>query len=347
MKKPFKPYQLKTLLLSFLPSCPPALCLLVSTMGLVVPSCNNEIDPISPDSQVYPVVYSVLEVNRDTLAVRVTHSFQGRGSALDYARFEDSLYYPYARVWLEKWNGDLRVAKAELVKTRLSPKVPGIFVEDPNWQFIVIRSPDTETLFSGTLSNLEYHLSVEIPGIPLICASTKAYPQAQLQSPRLSFTSNLFLDPLQFEWSNPAPYSEMYFRMYYSDIYQDTSINRTLSWREYHSVVQENRVIESVFGQDLMKRIAGQVKNDPLVKYRHVTAFQIVIVGIPEDLYDYRQMIAVAPSDQIGFPMTNMINAIGLFTSQTLVAFNLPIDSRSQDSIMNGKHTKHLNFRFY
>ncbi|MFH0761600.1 MAG: hypothetical protein V2A67_08875 [Bacteroidota bacterium] len=316
-------------------------------MGLVFSSCNNELDPLSPDFQTYPVVYSVLEVNRDTLAVRVTHSFRGRGSALDYARIEDSIYYPDARVWLEKWNGDLRVAKAELVKTRLSPKIPGIFVEDPNWQFIVIRTPDTETLFSGTLSNLEYHLSVEIPGIPLICASTKAYPQAQLQSPRLSFTSNLFQDPLQFEWSNPAPYSELYFRMYYSDVYQDTSISRTLSWREYHSAVQENRAIESVFGQDMMKRIAGQVKNDPLVRYRHVTGFQVVIVGIPEDLYDYRQMIAIAPSDQIGFPVTNMINAIGLFTSQTLVAFDLPIDARSRDSIMNGKYTKHLKFRYY
>lgn len=315
--------------------------------GLAGWSCNNEIDPLSPDFQVYPVVYSVLEVNRDTLAVRVTHSFQGRGSALDYARFEDSLYYPNARVWLEKWNGDLRVAKAELVKTRLSPKVPGIFVEDPNWQYIVIRSPDTETLFSGTLANLEYHLSVEIPGIPLICANTKAYPQAQLLSPRLSFTSNLFQDPLQFEWSNPAPYSEFYFRMYYSDVYQDTSISRTLSWREYHSVVKENRTIESVFGQEIMKRIAGQVKNDPLVRYRHVTAFQVVILGIPEDLYDYRKMIAIAPSDQIGFPVTNMVNAIGLFTSQTLVAFDLPIDQRSRDSITGGQFTRHLNFRFY
>jgi hypothetical protein len=347
MNNTFKPYQLKTLSLSFLPSCPSALCLIFCALSLVLSSCANELDPLSPDSQTYPVVYSVLEVNRDTLAVRVTHSFRGRGSAFDYARFEDSVYYPDARVWLEKRNGDMRVAKAELVKTRLSPKVPGVFVEDPNWQFIVVRSPETDILFTGTVSDLEYHLTVEVPEKPLICASTRAYPQATLLSPRLSFTSNLFQDPLQFEWTNPAPYSEFYFRMYYSDVYQDTSISRTISWREYHSAVPEEKVIESVFGQDIMKRIAGQVKNDPLVSYRHVTAFQIVIVGIPQDLYDYRRMIAIAPSDQVGFPVTNMVNAIGLFTSQTLVAFDLPIDQRSRDSISGGKYTRHLNFRFY
>jgi hypothetical protein len=320
---------------------------IIAVAGMSGWSCSNELNPLSPDFQTYPVVYSVLEVHRDTLAVRVTRSFLGKGSALDLARIEDSVYFPDARVWLEKWNGDFRVARAELVKAELSPKESGIFIEKPNWEYIVVRSNETETLFSGSLSSLEYHLTVEIPGMPLIYASAKAYPQAYLQSPRLSFNTNLFLDPLQFEWTNPAPYSELYFRMYYSDVYQDTSINRSLSWREYHSAVAENRAIESVFGQDMMKRIAAQVKSDPQVRYRHVTGFQVVIVGIPADLFDYRNMIENAPSDQIGFPVTNMVNAIGLFTSQTLIAYDLTLDSGSCDSIMNGRFTRHLNFRFY
>jgi hypothetical protein len=272
---------------------------------------------------------------------------RGEGSALDYARIEDSVYFPDARVWLEKWNGDLRVAKTELFKTELPAKVPGIFIEKPNWQYIVIRSPETETLFTGSLQNLEYHLSVEIPGMPLIFAKAKAYPTAKLTWPRLTSTVNFFLDPLQFKWDNSAPYSELYFRMFYTDVYQDTTIARSLNWREYHSVSPESGAMESIFGQDMMKRIAGQVKNDPLVRYRHVTGFQAVIVGIPADLFDYRQMITIAPSDQIGFPATNIINGIGLFTSQTLAAFDLDVDLSSRDSIMNGQYTRHLNFRYY
>jgi hypothetical protein len=34
-----------------------------------------------------------------------------------------------------------------------------------------------------------------------------------------------------------------------------------------------------------------------------------------------------------------MINGIGLFTSQTIRAFNLDPDPRSRDSLMNGKYT--------
>jgi len=331
--------------MNLLPPLDKGLVILVISGWLA--SCNNDLEILATDYTVYPVVYSVLEVHRDTLAVRLTKTFRGSGSALDYARIGDSVYFPEARVWLEKRNGDLRVARAELIRSDLRAKSPGVFLEKPNWQYIVIRSPETEALFTGSLSALEYHLSVEIPGMPLIFAKTKAYPPAELTAPRLTSTVNFFLDPLQFAWKNSAPFSELYFRMYYSDVYQDTAIARSLNWRDYHSVYPEDAASESVFGQDMMKRIASQVKNDPRVIYRHVTAFQVVIVGIPADLHDYRLMAEIVPSDQIGFPVTNIVNGIGLFTSQTLAAFNLDIDFRSRDSIMFGQYTKHLYFRYY
>jgi hypothetical protein len=58
-------------------------------------------------------------------------------------------------------------------------------------------------------------------------------------------------------------------------------------------------------------------------------------------------MLQVQPPDQIGFPVTNITNGIGLFTSQTITAFELQLDDKSKDSIMFGQHTKQFNFRFY
>jgi len=316
--------------------------------GLILISCDNELDIQLPGSRNVPVVYSVLELHRDTLCVRVTKTFTAPGSALDYTGIADSLYYPSPRVWLEKWNGNFRVNKAELTKTDQISRLPGLFVERPNWNFILVRSPETETIFTGSVLNQEYHLTVEIPGLPLIFAKTMAYAVAHLTAPRTSGSMlNLFYDPIEFTWKTDAPYSELYFRLYYSDVYQDTAISRCASWRDFHTMKPDDVNLDPVFGQDLMKRIAGQVKNDPRVMYRPITAFQVVLVGIPADLFDYRLMSQTQPPDQAGYPITNIVNGIGLFTSQTIKAFDLNPDPKSRDSIMNGQFTRHLNFTYY
>ena len=321
--------------------------LIIGLTGLAGSSCDNELVIQLPGSRNLPVVYSVLELHRDTLCVRLTKTFSGTGSALDYARIGDSVYYPAARVWLEKWNGDFRVNKAELTKTDRYSRLSGIFPEKPNWNYILVRSPETETIFSGSVANQEYHLTIEIPGLPLVFAKTMAYPAARLTLPRISATINLFLDPLEFTWISEAPYSELYFRLYYSDVYPDTAIARCAMWREFHTIKPGDAYKELIYGQDFMKRIAGQVKDDRRVSYRHITGLQTVVAGIPADLFDYRLMLQVQPPDQAGFAVGNIINGIGLFTSRTITAFNLDPDPKTRDSIMNGQYTKQLNFKYY
>lgn len=320
--------------------------LFVST-GFIAFSCNNELEPQSPDQMTIPVVYGVLELHRDTLSIRVTKTFSGPGSALDYARIGDSVYFPSARAWLEKWNENFRVNRAEMTKTDLNSRLPGRFPEHPNWNYVLVRSPETETFFTGTVRNQEYHLTVEIPGLPLIFAKTSAYPAARLTQPRLTGTLNLFMNPIQFAWKTEAPYSELYFRLFYYDVFPDSSIARCACWREYHTISLTDPASESVYGQDIMKRIAGQVHRYPGVSYRPITGFQVVVAGIPADLYDYRLMSQTQPPDQAGFPITNIINGIGLFTSQTISVFDLDPDPRSRDSIMNGQYTKQLNLKYY
>jgi hypothetical protein len=259
--------------------------------GFIAFSCENDIDPRSNDGVTIPVVYSVIELHRDTLSVRVTKTFSGPGSALDYARIGDSVYFPVARVWLEKWNGNFRVNKAELSKVDLNSRPPGIFPDRPNWNYILVRSPETETIFTGSVLNQEYHLTVEIPGMPLIFAKTRAYPAARLTLPRICGTINLFLDPLEFTWNTEAPYSELYFRLSYSDVYPDTTIPRSISWREFHNMKPGEKYRDLIFGQDIMKRIAGQIIGDRLVTYRRFTSLQAVVASIPADLFDYRLML--------------------------------------------------------
>ena len=321
--------------------------LFLGATGLSGLSCSNELEVQLPASKNIPVVYSVLELHRDTLSVRVTKTFSGVGSAIDNANVGDSVYYPTARVWLEKWNGNFRVNKAELTKTDAETRLPGIFPTRPNWNYILVRSPETETIFTGSVLNQEYHLTVEIPGLPLIFAKTMAYPGARLTLPRISGMINLFLNPLEFSWQSEAPYTELYFRMFYTDVYDDNTIERTVSWREYHTMKPFDLSQDFVYGQDMMKRIAGQVKPDRLVNYRRITGFQTVVVGIPSDLFNYRLMSQVQPPDQAGHIITNITNGIGLFTAMTLNAWDLQLDLKTKDSIMNGQYTKHLNFKYY
>jgi hypothetical protein len=321
--------------------------LILFLAGYSTVSCDNEFDTQSPDYKSIPVVYGILELHRDTLCVRVTKTFAGSGSAYTSARIEDSVYFPAARVWLEKWNGDFRVNKAELTRTNLNSRVSGIFSERPNWNYILLRSPETETIFTGSVQNQEYHLSIEIPGLPLIFAKTTAYPSARLNLPRLSGTVNLFLNPLEFSLKTEAPYSELYFQLFYSDVYADTTIARCATWREYHKTKPTDPSSDFVYGNDLMKRIAGQISPDRKVSYRRVSRLEAVVVGIPADLYDYRLMVQVQPPDQGGFAITNIVNGTGLFTSQTINSYVLDPDPRTRDSIMNSQYTKHLNLKYY
>lgn len=318
--------------------------LVVVILGPVGWSCNNDLVVQSSDNKELPVISGVLELQRDTQYIRITRSFTGFASGLTSAKMEDSVYFPEARIWLEKWNGDQIVSKAELVKAKVKPRSSGIFLSTPNWYYILVRSPENEPLFTGTQS---YHLTAEIPGLPLVYAQTAAYPHALLHKPKLTFKLNLFMDPLDFEWSTRAPYEEFYFRLLYTDVYQDTAIAHKTDWREYHSTKNTRNGSVSVFGQDLMKRIAVNIRNNPAVIYRYVTHLQIVVVGISGELYDYREMSQTLPTDQIGYPVTNIVNGIGLFCSQTETTFDLEIDQRSKDSIMNGQYTRHLNLRFY
>lgn len=321
--------------------------LMIGLAGLSTLSCDNELIVQLPGTESLPVVYSVLELHRDTLCVRVTKTFSVESSALDYTTVEDSLYYPEARVWLEKWNGNLRVNKAELTRINSAPRENGIFTKSPNWNYILVRSTETETIFTGTVATQEYHLTVEIPGKPLIFAKTMAYSSARLTAPRLTATQNLFLNPLEFAWKSDAPYTELYFKLLYTDVFADTSMERVAIWREYHTARPNDPYQDFIFGQDIMKRIAGNIKADARVDYRHITGFQAVVVGIPTDLFDYRLMAQAQPPDQAGYIITNIVNGLGMFTSQTLNTFDLNPDPKSRDSIMSGQYTKHLNFKWY
>ncbi|MDD4646034.1 MAG: hypothetical protein PHY99_08605, partial [Bacteroidales bacterium] len=204
----------------------------VVILGPVSWSCNNDLVVQSSDYNVLPVISGVLELQRDTQYIRLTRSFTGFTSALNSAKMEDSIYFPEARVWLEKWNGDQIVSKAELVKTKVIPRSSGIFLTAPNWYYILVRSPENEPLFTGDQS---YHLTAEIPGLPLVYAQTPVYSHAKLLEPRLTYEINLFKNPLCFSWSTGAPYEELYFKLKYTDVYQDTTIARSIKWREYHS----------------------------------------------------------------------------------------------------------------
>jgi hypothetical protein len=320
---------------------------LIVPAGLSLSSCSNDLDPQSPEFTRWPVVYSVLELHRDTLSVRVTRTFTGTASAMESAQAEDSLYFPQARVWLERWNGKFLAGRAELSRVNLDARNEGKFMRSPNWIYILVRAPETEILFTGSINDQEYHLSIEIPEMPLVFSSTRAYPPARMLRPNPTIKNNLFLNPLDFTWVTPAPFSELWFRFYYTDVYAGNEIQRSISWREYHNLEPDRGGTESIFGQDFMRRIAGQMRPDRMVLYRHITGFQAVVAGIPEDLHDYRLMLQVQPPDQIGFPVTNITNGIGLFTSQTITAFELQLDDKSKDSIMFGQHTKQFNFRFY
>lgn len=311
-------------------------------------SCSNELDPILTGPAT-PVVYALLDAEDSLARVKLSKTFTLiNGFETDLVP-ADSLRFPEARVWLERWNGDYLYLRAELERED-SPREPGLFPSAPNPVYNLALTEESLRIFEPPhhLDIDRIKLIVEIPGFPLIYSQVKPLPAPVFKSPREGIKLGMFGDDgISPKWTSSPNvyYTEGYIGIEYTDHYDETDSLRFVRWREYHAdATMQNPSPFIVQGTDFLKRMAFYVGNDPQVRYRTFDKVWIYIHCSDENFFEFRNRSGISPIDQTGLPFSNLVNAIGLFSATaTGKRFFYP-DYYSLSQICNSEYTKHLRF---
>jgi len=315
---------------------------------IVLISCDNELDPIVKGPPL-PVVYALLDAEDSVAKVRLSKTFILEEGFETETVPRDSIMFPDARVWLERWNGDYLYLRSELSREDLARK-PGLFPTFPNPIYYLPLNDETARIFEPPkYKELDLiKLIVEIPGFPLIYSQIKPLSSPHIIAPRSGSRVTLFGEEgLRPKWSSSpqAYYTEGYIGIEYTDFFADSDSTRHVQWREYHadaSMLNPSPFI--IYGEDFLKRTAFYVGTNPMVRYRKLIRIWITIYCTDENFYDYLTRSNVTPIDQTGLPYSNLVNAIGIFSATaTTKKWFLP-DYYTLDRLSNSDETKHLRF---
>lgn len=313
-------------------------------------SCETEFDPVLYTDPT-PVVYSLID-NADTAHwVKLTKSFIMDKGVTTNNISTDSLGFPGAKVFLERWNGDYIFDRAELQSYEI-PRDEGLFPKTPNHLYYLPKNANTQGLFSDPNPNDIVKLIIDIPGLPVVYSEAVSPTPITVSIPRRNGESPYLYGEKVWEitWRTYAYYTELFLEFCYFDHYSDSVIAKSTTWRESHSIPNPTYKYiktyrEPIGGQHLMIRIAGNLQiPDKQVRYRSFDRIKIHYYSTDESVYTHNLTSLVRSIDQTGIQFNNIVNGLGLFGTRSREERWIELDYVSMDSLAKGRYTKDLGF---
>lgn len=324
-------------------------------------SCEDDIDITAPYKDI-AVVYGLLDRNDTTHYIRIQKCFLVDDNAYGFAANADSNYYPTSLLAyiLEYNSSGSKIDSIYLTRTiNEFPMDTGLFDENNN-----ILYKGTKVLNAANT----YRLVIIKPNGDTVSASTKLCSNIIMPPPPMfvNFETNSGPnEPEQvYTWaSDPNAFFyqlSMYFN--YEEWIGDDSLNpvpqkvaRNFAFfkpspdMECFSNTICFKVTKSQFYSILLWNIPADPVGTPTSQIRHRRSVSVdvkISVGAP-DLYYYIRF----NEPNLGYVQktstyTNLNNGIGIFSARTTAAYlNIPIYQATEDSIIYGQKTHHLNFQ--
>ncbi len=309
-------------------------------------SCEKDFDPVLPMAPV-PVVYGLLD-NSDTAHwIKLSKSFILNKGLTSQNISTDSLIFPGARVFLERWNGDYIFDRAELIPYDI-PRDDGLFPSTPNPQFYLPKNDENFGLFSDPNPNDIVKLIVDIPGLPVVYSQAVPLRGMRVMNPRKGGESASFFGDKSFEikWSADGAYHEMFLEFCYTDHYYDSVCQKSVSWKEFHSIPGYHHSPFSYYltGPNLMIKIAANLDPDKTVRFRTFDKIKVHFYSCDNILYTYRLTNLVKSLDHSGIQYNNIVNGLGLFGARSKAETWFTLGYIELDSLSKGQYTKDLGF---
>ena len=318
--------------------------LLFSFLGLFI-SCETDFDPIYR-SEPIPVCYAFLDAEDSIARVRLSKTFILEDAFKQDNIPSDSLEFPDARVWLERWNGDYLYLRAELMQS-YQAREPGLFPSSPNPIFILPKDENTARIFDPPNQKDLIKLIIDIPGYPLVYSQLSPLRPASISFPRKNGERITFysIEGFMPKCKVYSYYQEGWIGIEYTDHYADSDILRTAWWREYHSDSSMfNPPPFKVTSEEFLMKAGIFIPDDDAVRYRTFHKVWIKIFGADRNYYEYNLRAQVSPIDQSGLPYSNLVNAIGLFAATSSTKKWGVLNYFMKDSLCYSQYTRHLKF---
>jgi len=309
--------------------------------------CEKDFDPVLP-AETVPVVYGLLD-NSDTAHwIKLSKSFILDKGVITQNISTDSLVFPGARVFLEKWNGDYIFDRAELIPYDI-PREDGLFPSTPNPHFYLPKNDNTIGLFSDPNPNDVVKLIIDIPGLPVVFSQTVPLKSINIVKPRKGGEKPYLFgdDPFEIKWTANGSYHEMYLEFCYSDNYKDSVQQKSASWREFHSIPgydSGTSLTDYISGTNLMIKIAANLDPDKNIRFRTFDKIKVHFYSCDGMLYTFRLTNLVKSLDHTGVQFNNIVNGMGLFGSRSKAETWFRLGFVELDSLAKGQFTKDLGF---
>lgn len=322
--------------------------ILVSMILLGFASCANDLVVMAPYTGM-PVVYCILNQKDSVHYLRLEKSFLGEDNAYEMARQTDSIYYPGASVFLERWaDGEI---KEQMAMKRIQNPVrdSGIFTNDPNYLY------QTSSTIKG---NSEYRLNISIPStgakITAITHTVNDFKVIKPESYKKNLPFNSYDNYFTVEWL-AAPYTRIYhlmIRFHYLEVKNSDTVNLTADWNigdfvSKSGIGGEDMQVE-ILQRNFYKWLGNKLKQPAsnVLRLADKKAVDIVYTVGGEELYTFMEIYKEDTGTLTEKPVfTNIINGIGLFSArfeQSILGKSL--SGHSIDSLAFGIYTKNLRF---
>jgi len=311
-------------------------------------SCRNDIDVMAPYKDI-PVVYCILNPKDSVHYLRLEKSFLGADNAYEMAQQTDSIYYPSASVFLERWADSTMKEQIAMVRVINPVRDSGIFTNDPNYLY---------QSTSPIRTNSEYRLNISIPSVAAkVTASTHTVNEFKVEKPENTKKNLSFLNYENYqtvEWIT-APFTRIYhltIRFHYLDVTHEDTVYKAIDWNLGHffskSGIGGEKMEAKFLNMNFFKWIGNKIDSvdESVQRLADKKAIDFIFTVGGEELYTYMEVYSEDNGILKDKPIfTNIVNGIGLFSSrfeQSILGKSL--SDLTIDALAKGIYTKHLRF---
>ena len=339
------------------------LAIIVSVVGFT--ACETKID-LNAEYKQIPVIYGLLEANKDIQFIKINRSFLGETNALVAAQVPDSTFFTNINPIIEKIDGKVVVETRALRDTILPDREPGDFYISPNKYYYFSNSDgfleDDKTYRLKFTAN-----GVEISAETVVLANFNANSPAPNQ-PSISIVRNdaILQDKVEYQELNYNLSSKENVRLYESELvvkYTTNFLDGTISEQEVIVPIDDLVTINlngnepvgrSISGEQIMNTIGNnakfEVEDQASVRFREIGDVTLRITSATDDFNTYLESIAPSSGVVLEKPQYTNINfgdddlGVGIFTSRNTYTQEYPWDTRTVKAFAVEVATKDYRF---
>jgi len=324
---------------------------LLFAFGLLLSSCNNEVD-LNTDYKEVTIVYGLMDQSKDRQYIKITKAFQTDGDVLVAAKEpKNSVYDPKdLEVSLDEYNNDVYIKTIYLDSVLITNKDTGVFYS-PNE--IVYATP---VGLKKIDEKHNYHLTVKVKSTGnIIEAQTKLVKDFTIQRPLslvkyANFVGNFNQQVVWLSAENGVAH-QFTIRYFYTEVPASGSpsshyVDLAFPVKKSAKIEGGEKMIIEFNGSSFYQNLEANIPLPEPGMKRYSDSLYYMFAVADEDFTIYLDINGPSTSVVQERPAySNVSNGVGLFSSRynKIRLFN-GLNPLSLDELYNGQYTYQLGF---